>query len=105
MRNILCLLVVVMFLSVSVAWAVPSGKTLEFSNSPQGSVNFDGKLHKDAGNKCKDCHNKEMFPKMKQGTVAITMDEIYAGKLCGVCHNGERAFSAQGNCNRCHIPK
>jgi c(7)-type cytochrome triheme protein len=68
-----------------------------------GVVKFDGTLHKEAGNVCKDCHNAEMFPKMKQGTVAITMDQIYAGKLCGVCHNGNRAFDAQGNCARCHI--
>jgi c(7)-type cytochrome triheme protein len=31
------------------------------------------------------------------------MEEIYAGRLCGVCHNGKRAFSPAGNCNRCHI--
>ncbi len=68
-----------------------------------GKVTFDGTIHKEAGNKCKDCHNKGMFPKMKQGTVTITMNDIYAGKLCGVCHNGERAFDAKGNCARCHV--
>jgi c(7)-type cytochrome triheme protein len=46
-----------------------------------------------------------MFPKMKQGTVKITMDEIYASKQCGVCHNGGRAFDAKGNCGRCHVKK
>jgi c(7)-type cytochrome triheme protein len=46
-----------------------------------------------------------MFPKMKQGTVKITMDEIYAGKLCGACHNGKRSFDAKSNCNRCHVKK
>jgi c(7)-type cytochrome triheme protein len=40
---------------------------------------------------------------MKQGTVTITMEQIYAGKLCGVCHNGQRAFDAKSNCNRCHL--
>jgi c(7)-type cytochrome triheme protein len=44
-----------------------------------------------------------MFPKMKQGTITITMEEIYAGRLCGVCHNGKRAFAPAGNCSRCHI--
>ena len=39
---------------------------------------------------------------MKQGTIKITMEEIYAGRLCGVCHNGQRAFAPAGNCNRCH---
>jgi c(7)-type cytochrome triheme protein len=31
------------------------------------------------------------------------MNDIYAGKFCGVCHNGERAFDAQSNCTRCHV--
>jgi c(7)-type cytochrome triheme protein len=46
-----------------------------------------------------------MFPKMKQGTVTITMEQIYAGQFCGVCHNGQRAFEAKKNCNRCHVKK
>ncbi len=87
----------------SVALAVPSGKTLTFSESPMGKVFFDGQIHKDAGVKCMECHNDGMFPRMKQGTVKITMEDIYAGRLCGVCHNGQRAFAAVGNCSRCHI--
>ena len=105
MQRLTVLIVSILFLSSSVALAVPAKKTLEFDKSPMGTVTFDGTLHKEAGNKCKDCHNKEMFPKMKQGTVEITMNDIYAGKLCGVCHNGNRAFDAQGNCNRCHVKK
>jgi c(7)-type cytochrome triheme protein len=90
-------------MSTTVALAVPAEKTLEFSKSPMGVVIFDGTLHRDASQKCKDCHNKGTFPKMKQGTVEITMDDIYAGKFCGACHNGERAFDAQSNCSRCHL--
>jgi c(7)-type cytochrome triheme protein len=103
MRNLFCLIAVILFVSAGVALAVPSGKVIEFNESPMGMVKFDGKIHKDAGVKCKECHNSEMFPKMKQGTVSITMNEIYAGKLCGVCHNGKRAFDAKSNCNRCHV--
>lgn len=103
MQKLILLIVATLFLSSGVALAVSAGKTIEFSDSPMGVVKFDGTLHKEAGNKCKDCHNSEMFPNMKQGTVKITMDEIYAGKLCGVCHNGKRAFDAQSNCARCHI--
>jgi len=99
------LIVTILFVSSTIALAVPAKKTIEFDKSPMGTVLFDGTLHKEAGNKCKDCHNKEMFPKMKQGTVSITMNDIYAGKLCGVCHNGDRAFDAQGNCARCHVKK
>lgn len=97
------LLMLILLVAVSLALAVPPGRTLEFSNSPMGKVTFDGQLHKDKGNACKDCHNKNVFPKMKQGTVTITMNEIYAGKLCGTCHNGQRAFDAKTSCTRCHV--
>lgn len=103
MQKVICLIVAALFFSTGAAFAVPANKTLEFNKSPMGTVIFDGTLHKEQGLKCKDCHNKDMFPKMKQGTVEITMNEIYAGKLCGVCHNGKRAFDAQGNCARCHV--
>jgi c(7)-type cytochrome triheme protein len=86
-----------------VALAVPPGKTLTFDKSPSGKVLFDGKIHKEAGAQCAECHNADTFPKMKQGTVSITMEQIYAGKLCGVCHIGQRAFEAKSNCNRCHL--
>jgi len=97
------LLFLAVLLITGTAWAVAPGTVIEFNNSPMGKVIFDGKLHQEAGNICKDCHNQEMFPKMKQGTVQITMEEIYAGRLCGVCHNGKRAFAPAGNCDRCHI--
>ena len=103
MRRLLCLFVVTLLVGSGVALAVPSGKVLEFVKSSMGMVKFDGTVHKEAGLKCNECHNAGVFPKMKQGTVNITMDEIYAGKLCGVCHNGQRAFDAKGNCDRCHI--
>ena len=105
MQRLTILIVTVLFVCSSIALAVPAKKTLEFTNSPLGVVTFDGTVHKEAGVKCKECHNKAMFPKMKQGTVKITMDEIYAGKQCGVCHNGGRAFEAKSNCNRCHVKK
>ena len=103
MQKLALLTVTVLFVSTSIALAVPAEKTLEFSKSPMGVVTFDGALHREAGQKCKSCHNNETFPKMKQGAVAITMNDIYAGKLCGVCHNGERAFDAQSNRTRCHV--
>ena len=105
MQRLTILIVTILFVSSSVVLAVPAKKTLEFNKSPMGAVTFDGTIHKEAGVKCKECHNKDMFPKMKQGTVKIVMDDIYAGKLCGVCHNGGRAFDAKSNCNRCHVKK
>ena len=98
----LFIVVCVLLAVASVALAVPAGKTLEFTKSSMGTVTFSGQIHKDASVTCKECHNKEMFPKMKQGTVEIKMNKIYAGELCGVCHNGKRAFDAKSNCARCH---
>lgn len=104
MSRMIVLIATVLFVSASLALAVGPGKTIEFKNSPMGTVKFDGDLHKKAVASCKECHNENMFPKMKQGTVKITMEQIYAGNLCGVCHNGKKAFEAKGNCQRCHTP-
>lgn len=102
MKKLLLLAAVLVFVAVSAAVAVPPGKTLSFDKSSMGNVEFSGKVHKDAGVSCKECHNKEMFPKMKKGTVEITMKRIYAGELCGTCHDGGRAFEAKKSCKRCH---
>ncbi len=105
MKKIALLLSLLVFFAVTSAVAVPPKKILTFDKSPMGPVVFSGTIHKDAGIKCKECHNKEMFPKMKKGTVEIKMKEIYAGKYCGKCHNGDRAFAAKKNCKRCHVKK
>lgn len=103
MRN---MIVVVTAISLALlsnpAFAVSADKTLQFKGSATGVVTFDGTIHQKAVSSCKDCHKEGLFPKMKQGAVKITMKEIYAGKLCGVCHNGQKAFDAKGNCGRCH---
>jgi c(7)-type cytochrome triheme protein len=94
------LLVAVMF--VGSAFAVPAGKTVEFAGGSAGKVVFDGKMHADKGNKCNDCHTK-IF-QMKKGTAKMTMADMEAGKNCGVCHNGEKAFSVKdkASCGKCH---
>jgi c(7)-type cytochrome triheme protein len=83
------------------AMAVPAGKTVEFDN-PQGKVTFDGKLHADKGLKCNDCHPK-IF-QMKKGADKMTMADMNAGKFCGECHNGTKAFKTDdpANCAKCH---
>jgi c(7)-type cytochrome triheme protein len=53
-------------------------------------------------NSCSECH-PALF-NMKKGTTPISMDKIYAGKLCGACHNGKKAFSSQ-SCTKCHNMK
>ncbi|MCL4491540.1 MAG: hypothetical protein M1510_06500, partial [Nitrospirae bacterium] len=95
------MIVLVAALFAGSALAVPSGKTLEWS-SANGKVVFEGKVHADKGLKCNDCHTK-IF-KMKKGSSEMHMKDINAGKFCGECHNGTRAFktSEAKNCVRCH---
>jgi len=96
------LTIVVIAAFVSSAMAVPPGKTLEYEGGGTGKVVFDGKFHADKGLKCNDCHTK-IF-QMKKGSAKLTMADLNAGKSCGVCHNGTRAFKTgdAANCARCH---
>jgi c(7)-type cytochrome triheme protein len=95
---ILSLFILVAF-AVS-AFAVGSGKKVEYAGGSAGKVIFDGKSHAEKS-KCTDCHTK-IYP-MKKGP-SLTMAEMNAGKSCGTCHNGEKAFKTndQANCNKCH---
>ncbi len=53
--------------------------------------------------RCYACHNT-IFPMKQGGTKPITMQDISAGKFCGICHNGKIAFSGDDleSCTRCH---
>ena len=85
----------------SEALAVPAGKTLDWDTA-NGKVTFDGKVHAEKGIKCPECHTN-IF-KMKKDTSAMKMDDLNAGKFCGVCHNGTKSFKTADpdNCVRCH---
>lgn len=98
--SVVVALIAVMF--VGSAFAVPPGKTVEFAGGKDGKVVFDGKMHADKGNKCNDCHTK-IF-QMKKGSAKITMADMDAGKFCGTCHDGKKAFSSKdkANCAKCH---
>jgi c(7)-type cytochrome triheme protein len=89
------LAIAVMFVLVASAFAVGPGKTVEFEKG--GKVIFSGDAHK--GSKCPDCH-AALF-KMKKGADAITMKDMEAGKFCGACHNGTKAFAVK-ECAKCH---
>ena len=49
---------------------------------------------------CRACHESLGF-KMKVGASGITMQKIFAGEYCAVCHNGKTAF-ATSSCQLCH---
>jgi c(7)-type cytochrome triheme protein len=99
---VLALVVVVSFVMAVSAYAVPASKTVEFDGKGAGKVVFDGKIHASKGAKCKDCH-KGLF-KMKKGTAVLTMKDMEAGKTCGSCHNGTKAFGVKdkASCAKCH---
>jgi c(7)-type cytochrome triheme protein len=102
--SVLALAVATMLVLALSAYAVPSGKTVEFEPKGAAKVVFDGKVHADKGLKCADCHSAPALFKMKKGGDVITMSDINAGKFCGACHNGTKAFSAKdaANCSKCH---
>ena len=97
---ILAILIAIAF--VGNVMAVPAGKTAEFPGGDSGKVVFDGKVHADKGLKCNECHPK-IF-QMKKGSTKMTMADINAGKFCGECHNGTKAFKSSdaANCAKCH---
>lgn len=101
-KTIVILTVIVALAFVGSAFAVPKGKTVEFTGGSEGKVVFDGGKHADKGLKCNDCHTK-VFP-MKKKDGEFKMADMEAGKACGACHNGEKAFSVKdkANCGKCH---
>jgi len=53
--------------------------------------------------RCKVCHHELGF-EMRAGANEITMGKIIDGQYCGMCHNGEIAWSVD-NCHLCHSGK
>ncbi len=50
--------------------------------------------------RCKVCHNELGF-EMRAGANDVTMADIIDGRFCGMCHNGEIAWTVE-NCDLCH---
>ena len=50
--------------------------------------------------RCKVCHSELGF-EMRAGANDISMGKIIEGEYCGMCHNGEIAWSTE-HCDRCH---
>jgi len=75
-------------------------KDITLPEESLGPVTFSHQNHVGMDLKCTECHN-DVF-KAKAHANKITMDEINAGKQCGTCHNGKRAFAADEDCMKCH---
>ncbi|MBV5317383.1 MAG: hypothetical protein JZU50_06210 [Desulfobulbaceae bacterium] len=75
-------------------------------NRPVKAVVFGHKQHVDMGLDCSSCHDKAF--EMRKGAAEespekFIMKALYAGKYCGVCHNGNIAFASDTRCTSCHI--
>jgi c(7)-type cytochrome triheme protein len=75
-------------------------------NKPVKAVVFGHKEHVEMGLDCASCHD-EAF-EMRKGAAEehpekFNMRALYAGKYCGVCHNGNIAYASNTRCTSCHI--
>ena len=73
---------------------------------PVKAVVFYHKDHiEEYGLECDSCHS-EAFAMIKGAAPKsgnFTMEALYNGQYCGVCHDGETAFASNTQCNTCHI--
>jgi len=74
-------------------------------NRPVKGVLFTHKEHVAMGLDCASCHDQafEMRKGAAEENAGFTMRALYAGKYCGVCHNGNIAFASNTRCTSCHI--
>jgi len=91
---------VLILLAGGTAYAAVGGGDLTMKNEG-GDVIFSHEAHvKAASLGCQECHPK-IFLNTKNH-VAVTMEQMEAGKSCGSCHDGTTAFSVKGDCEKCH---
>lgn len=102
--GILSTILVIAIVFVGSAIASGPGKSVEYPDGELGKVIFNGDTHGiKQGMKCPDCHPK-LF-QMKKGSFKMTKeDHGDTTKGCGICHNGEKAFSQsnEADCIKCH---
>ena len=53
--------------------------------------------------RCKVCHTDLGF-KFEAGGTQTNMEQVFEGKYCGACHDGQIAWSVE-NCALCHTGK
>jgi c(7)-type cytochrome triheme protein len=82
------------------AWAVPPGLAIEFDGNGEGKVTFEGTRHTGPGMHCSNCHMEVFYVSR---SAPITRADHKRRQFCFVCHDGERAFAARSNCDRCHV--
>ena len=75
-------------------------REVKFKVNKAGDVSFSHSTHLGMY-KCNDCHTGT-FP-TKKGSKPVSMAEMKNAKSCGACHDGEAAFTVNGNCDSCHV--
>ncbi len=78
-------------------YVLPMNLELVPENNPAMAASFPHGAHTQWLT-CNNCHT-DIF-QMQRGATPMTMDKIFAGEYCGVCH-GKVAFSLD-KCGRCH---
>lgn len=73
-------------------------RELAYTVEDIGDVAFSHMSHT-AAFSCDGCHPKVFS--MKKTAGKMTMDDMYEGKFCGLCHNGNIASSVE-DCEKCH---
>jgi len=101
LNGIILFLAFILYPAVSLA--VPEGVNLTWPGGGAGKVTFDGTKHAKKGYKCETCHIAGLFQTKKNADI-MTMDAMKKGKFCGVCHDGNKAFSISDpkKCHECH---
>ncbi len=84
---------------------------MTYEGGGMGKVEYSHFNHLETlGKNCPTCHSPQggkdrIFNIVRAKNPPMTMADMEAGKACGACHNGDRAFSVaedEGNCSICH---
>jgi len=95
--------IAVSLLAMSYAWAETGGGEIIFDIEGTPSVVFSHESHVGAAKKkCSECHYG-IYTNHSQRK-AVGMAAMRAGKSCGTCHDGKKAFgvASSQNCEKCH---
>ena len=91
---------VLVLLAGGTVYAAVGGGELTMKNEG-GDVIFSHQAHvRGAGLTCMDCHAGIYLN--TRNHVTATMEQMETGKSCGACHDGAKAFSVKGDCEKCH---
>jgi c(7)-type cytochrome triheme protein len=105
MKFLPCALVLALGLLVALPAAAEYGDVvLDRNSTKEGmrAVVFPHWFHR-IRYRCKVCHSELGF-KMRAGANLVQMNDIINGKFCGMCHNGQVAWSPD-RCDLCHSAK